>query len=172
MKKHVVLLLSVLLFSGIVAAQAKIAVLNSQVVLEKSHKGSTVIKALEKYKNESEKKLVKMQGALKNLEKELKSPALNQSTREQKMRQFEDTKVTFQRAVKDAQKAMKARMQKELAVLEKELTPLIVDFGKSKGYTIVFDLARTPAAYYDETVDITFDVIQAVNAKYPAPAKK
>jgi len=44
--------------------------------------------------------------------------------------------------------------------------PLIDQIGKSKGFTIVFDITRPGIVYFDPAIDITEEVIKAFDAKY------
>jgi Skp family chaperone for outer membrane proteins len=117
--------------------------------------------------NSKQQKLEALQNVLKQLQKDATSPALNAETREKKKREFEDKQIQYNRELQDAQKDMNAATQRELAALQKEIMPLIQEIGKSKGFTLILDMTGSGIAYFDQTIDITTDVIKAVDVKFP-----
>ncbi len=167
MKKTIILIFAVLTLSFYMFSEVKVGVINAQDVVAKTKKGSKLQQKLEaKYKAKQEL-IKKKQEELKGLEKELSSPALNTETRSKKKRSFEDKRIALQRMVEDAQKEMQMETQRELMNLQKEVMPLIQEIGKAKGYTLILDMANSGIAYFDATIDITPDVIKAVDAKFP-----
>ena len=50
--------------------------------------------------------------------------------------------------------------------LQKEVMPIIDKIGKSKGFTIVFDLSISGISYFDKTIDITDVVIKEIDTRY------
>jgi outer membrane protein len=157
-----ILTLSIFVFS-----EVKIGVINAQEIMEKTKKGNQVQKKLENLQNAKRQTLQAKQQQLEKLEKELNSPALNADTRARKTRQIQDKRIELQRMVEDARKEMQQESQKELFALQKEIIPLIQEIGKSKGFTLILDMAGTGIAYFDQSIDITAEVIKAVDAKFP-----
>jgi outer membrane protein len=150
-----------------VLAETKIGVINAQDIIQKTKKGQQIQKKLEELGNSKRMEIETKQKELEKLQKELASPALNENTRTRKNREFEDKKINFNRLVKDIQKTLQEQQQKELMALYDEIMPLIQEIGKSKGFTLILDLANSGVAYFDQTIDITEDVIKAVDAKFP-----
>jgi outer membrane protein len=167
MKKSYLLIFTLLTFGLSMFSQVKIGVVNSQEILRKSKKGSQTLQKLEGLKKAREQKIQTLQEEFKRLEKELRSPALNVGTREKKVREAEDKRINLKRFVEDAQKEMYANSQKEFSVLQDELMPIIQQVGKSKGFTLILDIANPGIVYFDNTIDITADVIKATDAKFP-----
>jgi len=167
MKKSSTLIFMILTLSIFVFSEVKIGVINAQEIMEKTKKGNQVQKKLENLQNAKRKILQAKQQELEKLEKELNSPALNADTRARKTRQVQDKRIELQRMVEDARKEMQQESQKELFALQKEIIPLIQEIGRLKGFTLILDMAGTGIAYFDQSIDITAEVIKAVDAKFP-----
>lgn len=103
-----------------------------QKVVTSTKSGSKVLKQLEGYQTAKETEGKKMQAELQALQKELASPALNADTRAQKQRQLEDKKISFKRFVRDAQKELDTRSQKELFELQKNYFPWLRQWGNPR----------------------------------------
>jgi len=167
MKKSVILIFTILTLSVFVFSEVKIGVINAQEIMEKTKKGNQVQKKLENLQNAKRKQLQTKQQELEKLEKELNSPALNADTRARKTRQVQDKRIELQRMAEDAQNEMRQESQKELFALQKEIMPLIQEIGRSKGFTLILDMTSSGIAYFDQAIDITAEVIKAVDAKFP-----
>ena len=167
MKKTLMVVFTILVLSVFVFSQVKIGVINAQQIIEKTKKGAQIQKKLESLQTQKQQQLQKMQEEIKKLEKDVLSPALNNATRESKSIELQSKKTQLKRTYEDAQREFQIASQKELLALEKELIPLIQNVGKAKGLTVIFDRARSGIVYLDNAVDITADIIKAVDAKFP-----
>ncbi|HLP46177.1 MAG TPA: OmpH family outer membrane protein [Candidatus Kapabacteria bacterium] len=165
MKKSFVLVFTLLTLTIFAFSEVKIGVFNSQEILQKTRKGTQVLKKLEDMKNAKEQQIQTLLNELEALDKELSSPALSTSARENKVRSLEDKKIVYDRTVQDAQEDLQKQSAQELGSLEKEIMPIIQQVGQTKGYTVVLDIANSGIAYFDATTDITADVIKAVDEK-------
>ena len=103
---------------------------------------------------------------IKKLEKEVLSPALNDETREKKTVDLQNKRKDLKRYLEDAQNEIQQESQKELVELEKAVMPVIDQIGKSKGFTIIFDITRPGIVYFDQAIDITPDVIKAFDNQF------
>lgn len=167
MRKTLILVVTVLVMSAFAISQVKIGVVNAQELLAKTKKGIEIQKRLEGLQQKKQKELTAKQEEIKKLEKEVLSPALNQETREKKTLDLQTKRKNLKRYIEDAQNEIQRASQKELVELEKAVMPLIDQIGKSKGFTIVFDITRPGIVYFDQAIDITGEVIKAFDAKFP-----
>jgi len=151
-----------------VCAEVKIAVVNPQKILVETIRGKQVKDNLEKVSKAKQADIQKKENAIKALEKELMSPALNQDTRERKATDLQNLRVELKRFVEDSQKEFQRSYQREMQTLYKEIMPVIQQIGKNQGYTIILDLSSAGVSYFDNTIDITDSVIKAYDAKYQA----
>lgn len=149
-----------------VYSQAKIGVINPQKVVSETIRGKQVKAKLEKLGDEKQQKIKGMEDAIKKLEKELMSPALNADAKEKKAVDLQGKRVNLKRYVEDAQKEFQGRYQKEMQTMYKEIMPIIEKIGAAKGFTIIFDLSNSGISYFDKTIDITNEVIKAYDQKY------
>jgi len=167
MKKSLILVFTILTLSFFMFSEVKIGVINAQEIIAKTKKGINVQKKLENLQKSKQQQLEGLQNVLKQLQKDAVSPALNAETREKKKREFEDKQIQYKRQLQDAQKDMSEATQKELAALQTEIMPLIQEIGKNKGFTLILDMTGSGIAYFDQAIDITNDVVKAVDAKFP-----
>jgi outer membrane protein len=167
MRKTLVLVVTILVMSAFAISQVKIGVVNAQEILVKTKKGIEIQKRLEQLQDKKQQELQGMQEEIKKLEKEVSSPALNEDTREKKTNDLQSKRKDLKRFMEDAQNEMQQATQKELVELEKAVMPLIDQIGKSKGFTIIFDITRPGIVYFDQAIDITAEVISAFDTKFP-----
>jgi outer membrane protein len=167
MKKTIILMMAIFLLSAFAFSEIKIGVINPQKIMDNTKKGLEVQKRLQNLQTEKRKKGQAMQEEIKKLEKEVLSPALNNDARQKKTLELQEKQKALRRFAEDAQNEIRQVYQKELAVLEKEIMPLIENLGKQRGFTIILDITTTGVAYYDQAIDITDEVIKAIDAKYP-----
>ena len=165
MRKILVLVVTVLVMSAFAISQVKIGVVNAQELLAKTKKGIEIQKRLEQLQGKKQNEMQAMQDQIKKLEKEVLSPALNQETREKKGLELQTKRKNLKRFIEDAQNEIQRASKRELVELENAVMPLIDQIGKSKGFTIIFDITRPGIVYFDQAIDITAEVIKAFDAK-------
>ncbi len=166
MRKIFILVVTVLVMSAFAISQVKIGVVNAQEILAKTKKGVEIQKRLEQLQNKKQNELQAKQDEIKKLEKEVLSPALNDETREKKSIDLQNKRKDMKRYLEDAQNEIQQESQKELVELEKAVMPVIDQIGKSKGFTIIFDITRPGIVYFDQAIDITPDVIKAFDNQF------
>lgn len=167
MKKLLMLIITILTLSLFGFSEIKVGVINGEEIILKTKKGKLIKERLDQLRNSKRQKIDTMQNEIKKLQKALTSPALNGETQRKKNRELEDKKTNYDRFLQDAQNEFQQQSQKEMVTLYKEIMPLIHQVGKSKGFTLILDLTNAGIAYFDETIDITEEVIIAVDAKFP-----
>ncbi|UCH93185.1 MAG: OmpH family outer membrane protein [Candidatus Aminicenantes bacterium] len=166
MRKTLILVIAVLVMSAFVFSEVKIGIVNAQEILQKTKKGIEIQKRLEQLQQRKQQKLQNMQEEVKKLEKDVLNPALNEEARGKKSLDLQNKRKELKRFLEDAQNEMQRESQKELVALEKDIMPVIDQIGKSKGFTVILDITRPGIVYFDQTIDITAEVIKAFDAKY------
>ena len=114
-----------------------------------------------------------LQAAVDNFQKKLNNNAF--TSREQ----AEGQQAAIQRQQRDLQ-ALQARLEGELAnetqqfneALRDSLNNFLADYNKAKKYDIILSKAGDNFLYANKKYDITQDVINGLNKRYKAPAKK
>jgi len=166
MKKTSVLILSVLFMGAFIYAQTKVGVINPDEVILKTIRGKQVKQKLEKLAKEFQQKTIKKENEIKKLEKDLVSPALNSETRERKAAELQTKKTNFKRFAEYSRKEWQLQYRKGMMKLTDEIMPIIKKIGKSKNYTLIFDYENSGISYFDNTIDITNEVIRDYDLKY------
>jgi len=159
------LLLIVVSFS-FAQAQAKIAVVNSQDVLEKSIEGKRVLSQLADQDKKNQDQLAKLDEEIRKLETRLNTQRLTLS--EEALLQL-NSDLTKKRTERTRLSEDMARDMQELQYrlytrLQNELIPIIEQIGKEKGFDLILDLGRSGAVYVNPAIDITEEVIKRYDA--------
>jgi len=145
-------------------AQAKIGIVNSQVVLKNSIGGKAFMKKMSALDKKMTSKMQNLTMEIKKLEKELGSPALNSATKEKKAELLREKQTAAKRYYEDAKRRFQTKYNKEMKKLLKDIMPVIQRVGKTKGFTVIMEIQNV--AYYDKAVEVTADVIKAYDAVY------
>ena len=167
-KKTLFSIVSLLILNLFAFSQAKIGVVNSDKIMQESKRGKQALAKLDNMNKSKQDKIQSLQNEIVTLRKELGSPALNDNTRQNKSQQLEDKQITLQRLVNDTKTEMQREMQNELLAVNNDIMPIIQQIGKSKGFTLILDLNGSGVLYFDNSIDITADVIKEADAKLPS----
>jgi len=167
MKKSIIVMITILTLSCLTYSQVKIGFVNTQQIIAGTHIGFKVSKKLEARQKAERDKLMLLQNKIKRLESDLKSGTLDKNQKQAKSREIFQTK----RELKSKYDKLTADFQKysqtELVALEKKMNPIITEIGRSQGFTAIYDMQRSGTIFINPSVNITKQVIDAINLKYP-----
>jgi outer membrane protein len=152
---------------------AKIGVINSQEVLEKSAEGKKVLARLTEKDKSNQATLDKIDQDINAVQTRLNTGRLTLSEEQlynlnaDLTKKQTDRKRIAEDAVRDFQDLQVKLFQK----IQGELIPIIEALGKEKGIEVIFDLSKSGAVYFNPAVDMTAEVIRRYDAsKAAAPA--
>ena len=147
----------------VLAADAKIGVINMKKVLANSTAGKNAQKVLEKKMNELRAKFKKDEDALLALQKEIekKSSAWSDQVKQQKAIEFQKKRRDLGAKQEDANLELKQLREKHLTPILKKLEKVVKAEAKKGGYTIV--LPNTNVLYMDKSADMTTVITNALN---------
>jgi len=154
--------------AGGAAAQSgiKIAVIDVNRIMTDSQRGKSVLAGIEKLQAERSAQLKTMNEELSDMQKKFQEGRL--SLAEDKLAelqaQIEDRTRAFQRAREDAEREVQKRRADEIDKIETAVFPIINAIGKEGGYTLIFNKFQSGLVYAEDTVDITNQVIQKLDA--------
>lgn len=168
MKKCVLVLLALIVFSGTALAEDKMAYVEVQRVLETSEPGEKAMGELTRKFEEMREELDQERAELEKMRDEMQKQALVLSQDAQ-----EDLEQELRTKVREFQEmfqAYQSRMQEE----EQEVSQPIIDvlfevinkYGEENGYTIIFDAQGSGIIYADEALNITEVIIEKLNAAW------
>ena len=167
------LILALAGLAGTALAQAKIATLNSQEVLEKSAEGKKAIAALQAADKKYSDDITRMDDQIRQLQNRLTTQRLTLTAEAAASIQAEIQKkqTDRQRAAEDATKAMQQIQATTLSKVQDDLIPLIEQIRKDMGLDLIFDLAKSGTVYFNPAIDVTAEIIRRYDAlKGAAPA--
>ncbi len=149
---------------GVQAADMKIGVMNVQKVVMQCEAGQAgkvrfdvKMKELQgRFKQEEET----LAGLQKDIEK--KSSAWSEETKAAKVRDFQKLKREYQAKTEDARFELKQLQDKDLEPIIKALEGVVEKFGKSNGYTAIFD-SKNGVIYYDKAIDVSDVIVKELN---------
>jgi outer membrane protein len=163
MKKTAVIVMTILILSVYLFSEVKIGVINPQKLVEETKKGKEIARRFENLRQQKENAFTTMQDEIKKLEKELASPALSMTARESKSLELDQKKTAIKRFAEDSRKELQTRLDREVNALKGEIHPVLRQYGKEKGYTIIFEMPA--AVYFDPVIDITDEIIKILDSK-------
>lgn len=152
----------------------KIAVVNSQMVLERSAEGKRVIAQLQQKDKSNQATLNKMDDDIRALETKLNTQRLTLTDEAlfNLNSDLERKRKDRQRFAEDSLKDLQELQGKLFMKVQNELISIIEQIGKEKVYELMFDLAKSGAVYFNPTIDITEEVIKRYDSsKAAAPTK-
>jgi len=160
----------VLALAATASAQAKIGVVNSPEILEKSAEGKRVLARLQDADKQNQTKVAALDDQIRRIQTELSTQRITMTDEAilQKSADLERKNTERKRVAEDAYASMNEMSQRLLGKLQSELIPIVEQLGKEKGLDIVFDLKNSGAVYWNPTVDLTAEVIKRYDASKAA----
>lgn len=166
----------VITMTGTALAQsaAKIGVINSQEILEKSAEGKKAISRLQEKERASQAELNKLNEEIRQLENRLNTQqlTLSQESALQLNAQLDKKRTDQKRRSEDALRELQELQFQLFNKIQNELIPIINQLGQEKGQDLILDLAKSGAVYINPAVDMTAEVIRRYDAQKAAPAAK
>ena len=166
MKKTTISIALLALLTAVAAsqsfAQAKIGVLNSQDVLEKSGEGKKVIARLQEKDKQNQATVAKLDDEIRTIQTKLNTQriTLTEDAVMQLTADLEKKNTDRKRMAEDAYSGMQELTQRLFKRVQDELIPIVETLGKERGLDIIFDLAKSGAVYWNPAIDITVEVIK------------
>lgn len=168
MKKSVLFLLALIMFSGTALAEDKMAYVEVQRVLETSDPGKKAMGELTLKFEEMREELDRERADLEQMREEMQKQALVLSQdAQQDLEQELRTKV---REFQEMFQAYQARMQQQEQEISEPIIDVLFDvinkYGEENDYTIIFDAQGSGIIYADEALNITEAIIEKLNAAW------
>jgi outer membrane protein len=135
--------------------------------LNESVKGKTAVKILEDMVKAKQSVIIEKEKELKALDDEIAKQAsiLNPDAIKEKQAKREKLMRDYQRMVKDSQDEVQQKRNNFMEAIIKDLRKEVVQIGKDKGYSIIFERVASGILYIPEDVDVTDTLIEQFNKK-------
>lgn len=165
-----------LIAAGALAAQeaTKLGIVNSQEVLDKSVEGKKAFAQLRDAEKKYQADIVRLDDEIKQLQNRLSTQRLTLTVEAAAGIQADVQKKQTgrQRTAEDAARAMQELQYRVLSKIQNELIAVIEEIRKEKGLDLVFDLAKSGAAFSSPALDLTAEIIRRYDASKAAPPEK
>jgi len=176
--KTKVLLLMFLLAVGTLSVKAqkkttKIAVINTQEILQLMPEYDSASTAMQKKYAEMEEQLKMMMDELQNKQTALEQQkdSLTPMWKSMRVQEIKDLQSRIQQFQSGAQQELTDYQNKLIAEILKKIQTVVKDVAKENGYTHVIDNSSQVVLYFDDSFDITALVKKKLNLKdKPLPA--
>ncbi|MFQ5525390.1 MAG: OmpH family outer membrane protein [Thermoanaerobaculia bacterium] len=157
--------------SAQVAPGPKVAVINVVQLLEESQpgkKGIEDLKALQKAKADERDA---MQAEAKELQEKISQGqfSLSEDKLAELQRQLEQKTIDLRRFNDDANRELQDKQTAMLQQIQNLVMPIIEAVGREGGYTMIFNKFESGLVYANETIDITSQVMERLNAAAAEP---
>jgi len=170
MKRIGLFLLVFIMFSGSALASGKIAYVEVQRVLETSEPGKKALGQLTKRFEDMRSELDRERANVEKMREELQKQSLVLSQDAQ-----EDLETELRTKVREFQEmfqAYQARMQQEEQELSQPIIDILFDvineYGEKNEYSVIFDAQGSGLIYASESLNITDQIIEALNKSWAA----
>jgi outer membrane protein len=168
------LLGAILAAAGFAQQGTKIAVVNSQEVLEKSVEGKKVIARLQDKDKQTQASLAKLDDDIRQLETRLNTQRLTLTDEAalQMNSDLDKKRTDRKRLGEDASRELQELQYRLFNKVQSELLTIIEGIGREKGYDLILDLAKSGAVYWNPAANITDEVVRRYDASKAAPPAK
>lgn len=148
------------------AQEQKIAIIDTERVLATSTVGKQALEGLTALRLQKQQEGEALEKELTDLQARLQEGRLSLS--EDKLaelqRQAEDKALAMRRFQDDANRELSQKRDEMLAEVDQKVMPVITRFGQQNGYDLIFRKFESGLIYADDAVDITDEVIAALDA--------
>ena len=148
------------------AAEAPIAIVSMQKILEESKKGKEIQKKFESSVASEKKEVEKREGAIKKMQEEYNrdEATMSDEQRRKKQRDIQKHIGDLQQYVSEAQEKMSAKRTELLKTLVEPAKEIVVKVAKEKGIGAVFERGESGLLYAADAIDLTPEVIKRIDS--------
>ena len=143
------------------AGEIKIGYINLGKTLDEYKKTEESEKSLEEKLDQKEKERKKLVDEIRKLKDEM--VLLSDKGKEEKQPVIDEKIKNLQEFDTELRNELKQERDEMIRDIEREIGKIIRDYAEKRGYTVI--LNDLVAVYWDETIDITQDIIDILNKK-------
>jgi len=153
--------------SGIAVAEITYAVVDTQRVINESIVGKAARSDLEAHIKKGQAKLSQAKADFDKhtADLERQSSILSGQALDDKREALSKRQVELQRTAQDLQEDLARKNETEMGKVIEQINIVVKDIAKKEGYTFIFERDKQVVVFASEKVDITADVIRALDEK-------
>ncbi|HEY6211975.1 MAG TPA: OmpH family outer membrane protein, partial [Vicinamibacterales bacterium] len=155
-------------------AGAKVAFFYPQAVFQNSAEGKSALQRVQALTQKKQTENAAKNKALQDAQAKLQGQGsvLNEAARAQLEKDIEKQQVDLQRFQQDAQAEIQELQQEVQNDFVKKLNPILDKIATEKGLQLLFDANQPGLAWSTPGLDLTMDVIKALDGAKPTTAPK
>ena len=159
---------ALVLFSGSVFAQTKIAVVDLEKVIMETKAGK---KFSEEFQGEYNKAMARGQKMVAEVESaqkdfETQQNILSNEAKQKKATDIQKKRVEIERFQKDTQEDLQRKQLQFLDSIVKEIKPILSEYAKEKKIDLILDGKEGMAWYVNPAIDISEDIVKRFDAQW------
>jgi outer membrane protein len=151
----------------IAQAETKVAVVDIQQVLNVSIAGKAAKSTVEAQMKKGQARLAQLQGDIEKQRADLQKQAsvLSASALDERAESLQKRQRELERAANDLRDELARKNEMELSRVVKEIEAVVKDLAVKGGYSFVFERDRQSVVYSSQRIDITPEVVKALDKK-------
>lgn len=169
MRKVAVVVGALAMLLGISAygASPKIGYVDIQRILSESKRGQEAKARIEARGRELDQQFQRLQQEVNALKEEIekKGSLMDEKVLKEKQREYEQKVRELNNFVSDSRQELQDMERQAVAEIVREIEAIIKEMGKKEGYTLILEKQRSFILYAPEELDLTDEVIKALDAK-------
>ena len=149
---------------ALAAEPVKVAVINQQLVIERSKAGKRALEDLKAYSATRQKIINSDDQELKELEQALQEGKLSESAKQERQNQFQAKLEAYQRRLADFNREIQQRQRETVAEYTKKVQDAAQAVAQKEGYVAVIDRGNEAliriVIYHNPALDVTDQVVK------------
>ena len=146
------------------AEPVKVAVMDQQLVIERSKAGKRALEDLKAYSATRQKIINSDDQELKELEQTIQDGKLSESAKQEKQNQFQAKLEAYQRRLADFNREIQQKQREMVTEYSKKVQEAAQAVAQKEGYVAVIDRGNESVIriviYYQPTLDVTDQVVK------------
>jgi outer membrane protein len=172
LKKTLILAVAVLLFAGVSMAQAatmvKVGVVDLQGALNATSEGLAAKESLKRKHTAKQEEVDRMKAELDLMEEKIKSPVLSETAQAELKEKYKATRAQLIEFVTVAKEEEERENQLLSTRILEGLVEIALEIAVADGYTMILEKNGSGVVFYDDTMEITEQVVKIYNERYQA----
>ena len=172
LKKTVILAITVLLFAGVSMAQAatmvKIGVVDLQGALNATTEGLAAKESLKRKHTAKQEEVDRMKADLDLMEEKIKSPVISETAQAELKEKYKVKRADLIEFVTLAKEEEERENQLLSTRILEGLVKIALEIAATDGYTLILEKNGSGVVFYDDTMEITEQVVKIYNERYQA----
>lgn len=138
-----------------------------QAVISQSKEGQTAMEKVKAEAAEKQKEISAKEAEIKQMDTDLQKQAsvLSEAAKKDREEEIRRKLRDLKRVTEDVNRDLAKREGEMVNDLLRDLTALIRDYGKEKGYTLIVEKGQSGVIYGNDTADLTKEIIERYNTR-------